>query len=353
MLTKGLKAKKTYILKISNLIKKPFEMYISILDVGHGNSAILVGLEGVLVIDAGPGSSLLEYLKIERINHINVLIISHADQDHIEGIISLIESETVQIDLIKLNTDSRKKSKLWDDLLFLLDRANKYRELIFEVGLTTNDSGKFIFGDINVQLLAPSPYLAARGPGSTDQKGRRLSSNSNSAVVRLDNHKKPLITFWGDLDKVGLENIADSGMDLNVPIAVFPHHGGKQGGNEIVEFTSLFYELVKPESIIFSIGRGKYDTPQPDIIGTLLKKRHDISIYCTQISENCLPDLKNFPSDHLVDKYSKGREFGSCCSGTILICIDGDEIKISPDHDAYQDFIKNNLPLPICQPADE
>ncbi len=35
---------------------------LTILDVGHGNSAVLVDSEGVVVIDAGLKSSLLEYL---------------------------------------------------------------------------------------------------------------------------------------------------------------------------------------------------------------------------------------------------------------------------------------------------
>ncbi len=55
---------------------------ISILDVGHGNGAVLVDDNGVVVIDAGPGSALLEFLRHEGIDRINVLLISHADKGY-------------------------------------------------------------------------------------------------------------------------------------------------------------------------------------------------------------------------------------------------------------------------------
>ncbi len=40
---------------------------LSILDEGHGNSAVLVDTDGVVVIDVGPGSALMEFLRQEGI----------------------------------------------------------------------------------------------------------------------------------------------------------------------------------------------------------------------------------------------------------------------------------------------
>lgn len=39
---------------------------ISILDVGHGNSSVIRDGEMVLIVDAGPGTALLEYLSGDR-----------------------------------------------------------------------------------------------------------------------------------------------------------------------------------------------------------------------------------------------------------------------------------------------
>ena len=55
--------------------------HIAILDVGHGNCAVLEDEEGVVVIDAGPGGSLLQYLEDRRIEVIDLVLLSHADQE--------------------------------------------------------------------------------------------------------------------------------------------------------------------------------------------------------------------------------------------------------------------------------
>jgi competence protein ComEC len=54
-----------------------------ILDVGHGNCALIKDANNVIVIDCPPGgilSETLEHLSIQEILHI---LISHSDADHI------------------------------------------------------------------------------------------------------------------------------------------------------------------------------------------------------------------------------------------------------------------------------
>ena len=65
---------------------------LAVLDVGHGNSAVLCDQGVVVVIDTGPGSSLLEYLSERSITHINTVLLSHADQDHIGGLVGVLHN---------------------------------------------------------------------------------------------------------------------------------------------------------------------------------------------------------------------------------------------------------------------
>ncbi|GAG46048.1 unnamed protein product, partial [marine sediment metagenome] len=209
---------------------------LNILDVGHGNSAVLQDDAVVLVVDAGPGTTLLEFLAEEGITKIDVLLISHADRDHIRGVISLLASQ-ISIDLVQVNTDSQKESDLWDDLTYELGCSNAKGKLQFDVGLTTNHTGKFDRGKIHIEILAPTPYLAAKGPGSTDRENRSLTANSLSTVVRLSKAGTPLLLLSGDIDNTGLENLADSQVDAKAPVAVFPHHGGKPGTADMSSFS--------------------------------------------------------------------------------------------------------------------
>ena len=50
--------------------------FLVILDVGHGNSAVLVDDEQVVVIDADPKSGLLEYLTQNDIKTIDTILLS-------------------------------------------------------------------------------------------------------------------------------------------------------------------------------------------------------------------------------------------------------------------------------------
>ena len=51
---------------------------LTILDVGHGNSAVLHDSHAIFIFDAGPGSTLNEYLRESGIDEIDALLISHS-----------------------------------------------------------------------------------------------------------------------------------------------------------------------------------------------------------------------------------------------------------------------------------
>ena len=324
---------------------------LSILDVGHGNSAVLSDTKGTVVIDAGPGSSLLEFLIQEGIKKIDVFLVSHADEDHIKGIIAVLSSNIVKVQYIKLNSDASKGSKLWDDLTYVLDQANKNGKVAFDIGLTTNDSNKLNCGEISIEVLFPTPGLAAKGAGNIDHKGRSLTSNSMSAIVRLSRNEKPLVLLPGDIDGASLNNLVEEGIDLRSEIVVFPHHGGKPGFMDAKLFATQFCELVNPRTVIFSIGRGKHGNPKPEIMEAVLSKVTMARIACTQLSEHCAGTFLKTSHTHLTSKFSGGREKNKCCAGTITIDLEDPKLPILPNTLDHQRFIKHNAPTALCMKA--
>ena len=93
--------------------------------------------------------------------------------------------------------------------------------------LTTKDTGKFDIGPVHVEILAPGPYLALKGPGSADRRNRAITSNSISAVIRLSSGGKPILLLAGDIDQVGFENMLDDSQDLS-PLPCFHTTEGTQ-----------------------------------------------------------------------------------------------------------------------------
>jgi beta-lactamase superfamily II metal-dependent hydrolase len=229
---------------------KPPDRTLAILDVGHGNCAVLRDDNGVVVVDAGPGSGLLEYLADHKIAHVDVLLLSHADKDHIGGAAQLLASKTVTVGRVCLNTDSAKNSEVWDDLVYELNLADNAKQLRFDVSLVRDLSAQYDQGRVRVEILGPSKYLAGKGPGSKDRLGRKISNNSISAVIRFVQDGKPIATLSGDVDEIGLDDLIANNVDLQAPNLVYPHHGGK-GGRDEASFVTKVCDLVKPLTIIF------------------------------------------------------------------------------------------------------
>ena len=251
---------------------------ITILDVGHGNSTIIKDESGIVIIDAGTKSTLLEYLLDQEIEHIDTILISHADQDHIGGIVAILSSGKFGIGKVRLNTDSLKGTDAWDDLLYELDRMGIESGLDFRPSLTINDIDEYNLTGYKIQILGPSNYLASKGPGSKDHQDRKITTNSISAVIRiLDDKDIPILLIPGDVDDIGLDDLIEHKSNASSPILIFPHHGGLPGSQEnVVDFTLRLSNLIKPNTVVFSIERSdRYSTPRPEIISTLINYSRD------------------------------------------------------------------------------
>lgn len=265
---------------------------VVLLDVGHGNCT-LVRNQGVsVVIDTGPGSALLEFLIEQKIETINTVLISHADQDHISGLIALLASETVRIGMVRLNTDSAKTSKAWDDLLYELDQQSTKHAIDFSPALTRADTDRLNCGEIRLEVAGPSTYLAGKGSGSLDRTGRKLTTNSVSVVLRIIWNSQPVILLAGDIDRIGLDDILAHNIPLTAPILVWPHHGGRAGSGDLPDFARELCIAVQPGSVVFSTGRDSgYQTPRPEVISAIKESVKEVRISCTQLSRDCAGTL--------------------------------------------------------------
>jgi beta-lactamase superfamily II metal-dependent hydrolase len=324
---------------------------LAILDVGHGNSAVVHSGSGAIVIDAGPGSTLLEYLTDLGIYEIDSVLLSHADKDHIEGLVALLSSGLFVVRHVRLNSDALKGSDLWGDLLYELGSAARVGKVDFVPALTTSQTGEFDRGEIGVEILAPSPELAAQGPGAITRNGRRLTSNSISAVIRITKKKKPIALLTADLDDVGLDELIATGIDISAPLVVFPHHGGRPGSANLAAFSAKFCSFISPSTlsiIVFSIGRGLHETPQPEIIAQLRKSFPSARVMCTQLSLHCATLLPNRHPTHLHNSFSRGKEHKKCCAGTLFLDL-RKSTRLFPLLTSHKRFISKNATTALCQ----
>ncbi len=319
-----------------------------ILDVGHGNCALIRDVNDVIIIDCPPGGTLaetLEHLSIKEILHI---LISHSDADHIGGIIDLLSNEDIKIHNVHLNPDAIKKSEIWLDLRVALKDARQRFGTKVSSELTTTKTGSLNIGSVNIEVLAPTPELILSGAGGTDLQGRRLTSNSISAVIGIVHNSHRVALLAADIDNVGFDNLIQEEKQLTAEILVFPHHGGRSGGGDSQTFAQRFCSLIQPKLIIFSIDRNRFNNPRVEIIEGLRSSVPDAHILCTQLSQQCAASLPSLKPTHLNTFPAKGLISNSCCGGTITIKIDGNRTTYT-EMALHKEFIVNQVTSPICR----
>lgn len=317
---------------------------ISVLDVGHGNATVVRDGEIVLVIDTGPGVTLLEHLQKEGITKIFAIMVSHADTDHLRGLVALLDQGDIKIDTVYVNSDAEKTSRQWEALVYGLDERNRNGICDFKVELTEGISLE-LSERTKAEVLAPRQALAATGPGSLDRQGRRITTNTISAVVKVSlSNLRVLLT--GDLDEVGLEHLLETGIDVSADILVFPHHGGNVSSHSNSDRNAKFAEdllsAVNPDTTIFSIGRTAYLNPRPEIIKAVTDS--SCQVMCTQMSRHCFTGQR-LPDDHLTDLYSDGRRRGHCCAGSIRVS----PAFLEPNIQLHREFVADNAPSALCR----
>jgi competence protein ComEC len=255
-----------------------------IVNVKHGNSAVLIDTKGIVIVDAGNGSNLLEFLLSKKITVIDVLLLSHSDSDHIGGVMALLDSGIVDIKNIYINPDAIKNSETWDSLVWTLYNCDKDNKINFQPSITPDLTGTINQGMVNIEILAPNKYLVAKGSGGNDRDKRKITTNSISAVVRLIYKENPIILLAGDIDKIGLDNLLNDNKSIKSWLLVFPHHGGHARG-DIKEFTKQICQLVQPEQIVFSIGDNTNRFPLKEVVETISENLQNTCMYTTNHSD--------------------------------------------------------------------
>lgn len=318
-----------------------------ILDVGHGNCTLIRDANDLIVIDCPPGGTLAETLENLSIKEILHILISHSDADHIGGIIDLLSNKDIKIHNVHLNPDAIKESNIWRVLRIALKDARQ-RGTKVSSELTTTKTGSLNIGSVNIEVLAPTPELILGGAGGTDLQGRRLTSNSISAVIGIvhDSHRVPILA--ADSDNVGFDNLIQDPKSFSADLLIFPHHGGRSGGGDSKTFAQQVCSFIQPKLIIFSIDRNRFsNNPRAEIIEGLRSSVPDAHILCTQLSQQCAASVPSSKPTHLNILPARGFISNSCCGGTIVIKIDGSRTTY-PEITLHKEFV-NQVTSPICR----
>lgn len=231
------------------------DTFLTVLDVGQGDGILFHNRTGeVVFIDGGSTSKkqignyiIKPALTYYGISHIDNWIISHTDEDHISGLMELLETgyPIGRLILPKLNETNEK-----EQLLKQMAKKNQTQVYYFS---------------INDRIVLKEGILISLHPS---KKNQGSNVNENSLVMLLSLPFQDIF-LTGDVEKNG-EEILNKAMEQfsflpqKERILKVAHHGSANStGKE-------FLNLVKPHASIISCGlRNRYGHPAAETIKRL------------------------------------------------------------------------------------
>ncbi|MFC4454332.1 DNA internalization-related competence protein ComEC/Rec2 [Deinococcus sonorensis] len=215
------------------------------LDVGQGDSTLL-RLNGLEVLVDGGGTPRGDYdvgartvvpaLRALGVTRLNVVVATHADADHIEGLISVLQLMRVG----ELWVGQPKRS---DPLMGALIATAQTRHIpVREV----RRGDHLQAGDLSLTVLWPqgAPWAAA--------------DNDNSVALRLDGPQFHT-ALLGDLPDPAEERLGVGRLDL----LKLAHHGSRFSSS------AAFLAETQPRAAIISVGRNSYGHPNAAVLERL------------------------------------------------------------------------------------
>lgn len=264
-------------------IRLPQGLQITMVDVGQGDCIYLTEDSGMhMLIDGGSSDKsdvaeyqMMPYLKYEGVSHLDAVVVTHPDSDHISGICTMLEemgTSGISVGTLYLpDVGEAGRNEEYQDLERMA-RSAGVQVRYLSMGDTLR------CGEVMLTCLHPE-----KGWNTTEP-------NAYSTVLYLQ-YGRFTALFTGDLEGEGenlvLERFAEFPLPAEgITMLKVAHHGSKNSTDE------AFLQMVNPQIALISSGRNnKYGHPHAE----LLKRLEDSGsiIYRTQESGATTVQVKN------------------------------------------------------------
>jgi competence protein ComEC len=236
------------------------DLRLTFLDVGHGDS-ILVEFPGgkKMLIDGGgsyddrfdPGKHVIApFLWKRKIQHIEYLVLTHPDPDHLKGLSFIVSHFSVgEFWTSSVRPDGELYAQL--EQLVLKNRVPK-------VSLSDRSPSLRVHG-VDLSILHPPP--SGESTRAYSREGRRSSRTNNFSLVLRLQYGRTAFLLPGDIEEEAEQRIVSQGYPLKADLLKVPHHGSRSSS------TPLLLEKVSPTFAILSVGpRNLGRLPHPEVL---------------------------------------------------------------------------------------
>lgn len=250
------------------------DLAVHFLDVGQGDSAIIICDGQAMIIDGGlPNQSkkIFAYLQ-DNLNQsdLKYVIATHPDNDHIGGLPAVLQQSKVQY--IYSPVEKYDSDRFNDLLNYATEQKSKI--------VVPHDKDKVYLGDATVTFYnGEAKKNFFQGVASwfrRDEPEEIAANNDMSLVVRIV-YKDVSFLFTGDIEAAAEQRLLlDSRVELKANVLKVAHHGSR-GSN-----TYDFLEKVNPTYAIISCGKNNtYKHPSAETLKAI--KDMDIELFRTDL----------------------------------------------------------------------
>lgn len=203
--------------------KIPHDLKIFFIDVGQGDASLIITPNDKTILIDGGGSTtydvgeniLVPYLLDRKIETIDYIIVSHFDQDHVGGILTVLQELKVKkVIIAKQGEDSEQ----YEEFQKIIKEKNIKVVQVKQGDIINIDK------EVKIKILFP-----------TDNLIEDNILNNNSIVAKLE-YKDFKMLFTGDIEELAENELIKmySSKELNVDIIKVPHHRFKDFINKRV-----------------------------------------------------------------------------------------------------------------------
>jgi competence protein ComEC len=241
------------------------KLRVTFLDVGLGDAVFIeFPYSGrTMLIDGGPGGendagrwAILPFLWNKGIGRIDALVLTHPDDDHLGGLVSVLKN--IKVNYVFDNGMPKESIGYNNYKTQVAKKVPHYRIL---------KRAEQIIGFPRAELLVlypQQPFLLGTG----------ADTNNNSVVLKLV-YKDVSFIFCADIQKQAIAGLLPYGPLLKSTVLKVPHHGSDEEEEE-----DYLFQAVSARIAVISVGKdNRFSFPAPEVINRL--KRVGTEVYAT------------------------------------------------------------------------
>lgn len=228
------------------------ELKVMMLDVGQGLSVLFEADGHYILYDGGNrkhSSYVVSFLKQHGVANVDYLIVSHYDEDHIAGLIGVLNTTPVETAIIpKYETDT-------DIYVSFMNAVNNAESVVY-----AETGNSYSLGNVTIDVLY--------GCDSSEE-----SENDMSTVIKVSDGEFSCI-LTGDAEYATEDTLVNSGSSLDCTLYVVGHHGSSSSSSE------KFVKAMSPEIAFIGVGAdNSYGHPTDKTLTTLTAS--SVTVYRT------------------------------------------------------------------------